>query len=112
MAIRKIKTQTTWNDAAEAINDNFTSIGQQIDNITMQSIGVITPLDDTVSVGTTEGGITIGVNASALVTPNKGLTVIGNRIGVLIDATEGNRLTMTATGALRVESENFWAEIN
>lgn len=82
-----------------------------IEQIKVNAIGVIASPDESILVGSDSKGVTIGVNASRVVAEGRGLQVQGNRIGVAIDPSDDNRLTLTSAGTLRVESENFWTEI-
>ena len=83
-----------------------------IEQLKGATIGVITSPDESISVSSDSEGVTIGVNASKVVAEGRGLKVQGNRIGVAIDPSEGNRLTFTPLGELRVESENFWQKLD
>jgi hypothetical protein len=82
-----------------------------IEQIVANSIGVITSPDESISVGNNSNGVTIGVNATKVIAEKSGLKAQGNRIGVAIDPSKGNRLTLTPSGELRVESENYWNEL-
>lgn len=111
MELNTIGTVTTWNDAAQKINSNFEKIGVAIQTIESVGIGVITSPDDSIKIETTSDGLSIGVIANNLVASKSGLFVTSNKIGVAIDPSEGNRLVMTPTGLLRVDSENLWQKM-
>lgn len=106
-----IGTSTTSVMSQAAITSELAKRDEAIKKLQMESIGVITSPDESISVGSDEGGVVIGVNVSKIADSKRGLSVENNRIGIAIDPNAGNRLVMTATGMLRVESENHWKEI-
>lgn len=111
MELNRINNITTWNDASERLNENFDKIGLAIESIESAVAGEITSTDGSIGVTIDEGGVNLSVKIGNLIQDKKGLYASGNKIGIAIDPNEGNRLVMTATGMLRVESENYWEEI-
>ncbi|MBO7315497.1 MAG: hypothetical protein J6U49_07520 [Alistipes sp.] len=109
---QSIGRSTTSVMSQAAVASELAKRDEAIENLKVGAIGVITSPDDSISVDSVEGGVSIGVNASKVVDHKRGLSVVGNLIGVAIDPNEGNRLIMTATGLLRVESENYWEQFN
>ena len=104
-------TSTTATMSQDAISRELAKRDEAIEAIKIGSIGVITSPDDSIEVDNTISGVSIGVKTSTIVAPKQGLQVVGNRIGILIDPSENNRITITQDGALLVESENFWQTI-
>lgn len=93
------------------INDNIdlnnpTKIVEKSDTIGTAIQKVVDHLNS-VSVGAAVG----------IISPNKTLSIgidsntNNTTIDVKIDEREGNRIKLTSTGALRVESENFWKQL-
>lgn len=108
---QSIGTSTTSVISQAAITSELQKRDNAIEGVIAQTIGNINPLNQTISVLVTDRTATIGVNVSSLVAEDSGLKVADNSIGVAIDQSEGNRLSLTSAGELRVESENYWAEI-
>lgn len=115
----QIGTQIVSND--KVIVEKTASIGEALQTVVteLNQIGVsaLTGLEspnDTINIGVdvTTDKTTLDVNLTGIINPNKGLEVDNNSIGIKIENSERNILTLSSSGGLLVESENYWQQID